>query len=230
MFNILYQPDLSICFLWVVALTLFFFIKSIIPGSITPHIRIILIFLLVLWLILHAVLSLKGFYLDFTGLPPRFIIVIGPPLLIIILIMIFKKDWLKDFSLKTLTWLHIVRIPVELILLGLFLDKQIPLLMTFEGRNFDIISGLTAPVIAFFCFHKNILSKKIALIWNFICLGLLLNIVINAVLSAPFVFQKFGFDQPNVAIAFFPFVWLPAFVVPVVLFSHLVCIYRLIKE
>jgi hypothetical protein len=230
MFNTLYQPDLSLCFIWVVALAFFFFIKSIIPGAITLHVKAILIFLLLLWLVLQAVLSSKGFYLDFTGLPPRFILAVGPPFLILILIVIFKKAWLRDFSLKTLTWLHIIRIPVELILLGLYLDKQIPQLMTFEGRNFDIISGLTAPVVAFFCFHKNVLNKKIALVWNFICLGLLLNIVINALLSAPFAFQKFGFDQPNVAVAFFPFIWLPSFVVPLVLFSHLVCIYRLIRE
>ena len=53
--------------------------------------------------------------------------------------------------------------------------------------------------------------------------------VANAVLSAPFAFQKFGFDQPNIAILYFPFIWLPCCIVPIVLFSHLVTIRQIIK-
>ncbi|WP_208646852.1 hypothetical protein [Pedobacter jejuensis] len=68
------------------------------------------------------------------------------------------------------------------------------------------------------------------LVWTFICLGLLLNIVVNAVLSASSPFQQFGFDQPNVTILNFPFSWLPAFIVPLVLFAHLATIRRLINH
>jgi hypothetical protein len=58
-------------------------------------------------------------------------------------------------------------------------------------------------------------------IWNWICLALLLNIVVRAVLSAPSPIQQFAFDQPNIAILHFPFVFLPGFIVPAVLFCHL---------
>jgi hypothetical protein len=102
--------------------------------------------------------------------------------------------------------------------------------MTFEGRNFDILSGLTAPVIFYFSFIKKKFHRKIFLIWNFICLGFLINIIANAVLSAPFSFQKFAFDQPNIAILYFPFNWLPSCVVPIVLFSHLVVIRQLLSN
>jgi hypothetical protein len=84
----------------------------------------------------------------------------------------------------------------------------VPQLMTFAGRNFDIISGITAPVIYFVCFKgSNVTNKKLLLWWNVMALALLLNIVINALLSAPFPFQQFAFDQPNIAILYFPFVW-----------------------
>lgn len=228
MMDSLYQPDLSIGFIWVVALAFFFLMKSFVPDSISLRSKIILAFLITGWLALQGVLSSKGFYLDFTGFPPRFAMAIGPPLLFILFLFIFRRKILQYFSLKILTWLHIIRIPVEIILFGLYLDKQIPQLMTFEGRNFDILSGLTAPVIAYCCFTKNLLSWKVALVWNFICLVLLLNIFVHAILSAPFVFQQFAFDQPNVAVAYFPFIWLPSFVVPLVLFSHLVSIVRLL--
>jgi hypothetical protein len=65
------------------------------------------------------------------------------------------------------------------------------------------------------------------LAWNFLCLGLLINIVFTALLSAPFPFQRFAFDQPNIALAYFPFTWLPCWIVPLVLLSHLVSIRKL---
>jgi len=68
------------------------------------------------------------------------------------------------------------------------------------------------------------LNRYALLIWNFICLALLLNIVFNAILSVPGVFQKFAFDQPNLAILAFPFALLPSVLVPLVLFSHLASI------
>lgn len=103
--------------------------------------------------------------------------------------------------------------------------------MTFEGRNFDIIAGITAPFMYFVCFNGAVVKNKgLLLAWNFICLALLINIVVNAVLAAPFSFQKFAFDQPNIAVLYFPFVWLPSFIVMLVLFSHLVVIRRLLKR
>ena len=102
--------------------------------------------------------------------------------------------------------------------------------MTFEGRNFDILAGITAPIIAYFGLTKTTLSRQTILLWNFICLALLLNIVINALLSAPSPIQKFAFDQPNIAILNFPFSWLPTFIVPIVLFGHLTSIRQLFKQ
>jgi len=93
--------------------------------------------------------------------------------------------------------------------------------MTFEGRNFDILCGLTAPFVYYFGYVKPVLSKKILLAWNIICLLLLVNIAVIAVLSGPFSFQRLAFDQPDIALLYFPFVWLPGFIVPVVLFAHL---------
>lgn len=126
--------------------------------------------------------------------------------------------------------LHIVRIPVELVLFYLCEAKTVPMLMTFEGRNFDILSGISAPIIFYLAFHLKILGPRWLILWNFICLGLLLNIVINAVLSAPFQFQRFAFDQPNIAVLYFPFNWLPSVIVPIVLLSHLVVLRQLTQH
>jgi hypothetical protein len=59
------------------------------------------------------------------------------------------------------------------------------------------------------------------IVWNSLGVLSLLNAVARAMLSAPFRFQQFAFDQPTIAILYFPFVLLPAFIVPAALVCHL---------
>ena len=186
--------------------------------------------ILLVWLFIQALVALTGFYQDTSVLPPRFLLAIGPPLVLIALLFLTRRgrQFIESLNLETLTLLHIIRVPVEIVLFWLFLHKGIPEVMTFEGRNLDIISGITAPVIYYLGFVSGKLWPRTILAWNLVCLALLVNIVTTAILSTPYPFQKFGFDQPNVAIFYFPFVWLPAMIVPVVLLSHLAAIRKLI--
>ena len=188
--------------------------------------------ILLTWLVIQAVIALTNFYTVTDTIPPRFLLLVMPPILFIILLFATNKGriFIDSLDIKALTLLHIVRVPVEIVLFRLFIYIMIPELMTFEGRNFDVISGISAPLIYYFGFVQKQLSNKIIIIWNVLCLMLLFNIVINAVFSAPFPFQKFAFDQPNIAILYFPFNWLPSCVVPLVLFSQLAAIRQLIKR
>ncbi len=185
-----------------------------------------------LWISMQAVIGLTGFYEVTNTLPPRFILLVAPPLLLILSLFLTQKgrQFIDSFNPPELIFLHIIRIPVELVLFWLASQKTIPDLMTFEGMNPDIISGISAPIVYYFGYVKKNWSAKILLIWNFVCLGLLFNIVIRAALSAPSPFQQLAFDQPNIAILYFPFLWLPCMVVPIVLFSHLICILQLLKS
>ena len=189
---------------------------------------------LVIWLIIQAVLSLNNIYnTDIHSFPPKIMLIgIFPTMLTIIILFATSKgrEFIGSLPLKHMTYLNIVRIPVEIVLFWLFLNKIIPELMTFEGRNFDIFAGLSAPIVAYFGFTKQKISRKAILIWNFVCLGLLINIVVNALFSAPSPIQQFAFDQPNIAILNFPFSWLPTFIVPIVLFGHLTSIRQLTKK
>ncbi len=184
------------------------------------------------WLALQTFIGLSEFYTVTKTGQPRFLLMVLPPILFIAGLFITTKgrQFIDSLDIQKLTLLHTIRIPVEIVLFWLFVGKTIPELMTFEGRNFDILSGLTAPIIFYFGFVKKVFNKKVILLWNILCLGLLVNIVANAVLSAPFPFQKFAFDQPNIAILYFPFNWLPSCVVPIVLFSHLVAIRQLLIQ
>ncbi|MBB6271666.1 hypothetical protein HDF26_002123 [Pedobacter cryoconitis] len=188
-----------------------------------------IIIVIVLWLVIQSILSLSGFYTVTSGIPPRFAILLFPPVILIALCFFTSKGKtaMDRSDVKILTLLHTVRIPVELGLYALYLHHAVPEIMTFEGRNFDILCGLTAPFVYYFGYIRNVLSRNILIVWNMVCLLLLANIVLTAVLSAPFAFQQFAFDQPNIALAYFPFAWLPCCIVPIVLFAHLVSLRRL---
>lgn len=185
-----------------------------------------------IWLIIQAWLSYSGVYTDYPRILPPNIILFGVLPALITIIILFNarkgKQFIDRLSMQMLSYVHIVRIPVELVLYGLFLNGAVPELMTFEGRNFDILAGITAPFVGFLGVGKSMMGKRSLLAWNFICMALLLNIVLNAVLSTPSPFQQFAFDQPNIAILNFPYSWLPAFIVPLVMFAHLAAIRKLI--
>jgi hypothetical protein len=187
----------------------------------------IVVAIILAWMLIHGVLAYAGVYLNTTGLPPRFSLTIAPTLIAIFLLFNTRKGkaFIDGLSLSQLSILHVVRIPVELVLLWLSLHKLVPQLITFEGQNFDIISGVTAPLAWFFARRGT--NTKLLLWWNVACLGLLVNVVVTAILAAPFSFQQFAFDQPNIAVLYFPFVWLPAVIVPLVLFAHLAAIRQL---
>ena len=197
----------------------------------TGHSKQVLIIIL-LWLALQSVISLSGFYTITKGLPPRFILLLLPPVIFIAALFLTKKGRLAidSYNAKALTMLHVVRIPVELTLYWLFLYHTVPSIITFEGLNFDILCGLSAPVVYYFGYIKKVLGSKVIIIWNVISLLLLANVVVTAVLSAPFPFQQFGFEQPNTALLYFPFIWLPCCIVPVVFFAHLVCLRQCIGQ
>ncbi|MEM6297431.1 MAG: hypothetical protein AAF740_01955, partial [Bacteroidota bacterium] len=109
---------------------------------------------LVLWLILQVVLSMIGVYSEnLNSLPPKiFLFGLLPTILVIVWLFIFKHRFIDGLPIKPLTYIHLVRIPVEFVLLWLFLEDQIPQIMTFEGWNFDILMGLSTPIIIFFGF------------------------------------------------------------------------------
>lgn len=219
------SSSVIILFIITVIITVWLFFRS---AKYPP----MLIAVITIWIILQSALGLNGFYTEWNAVPPRFILLIAPAVVCIIILLLTKqgRQFADNLNIKTLTLLHVIRIPVEITLYYLSVAKLIPRSMTFEGSNFDIISGITAPLIYYFVFVAKKISSKVFLMWNLLCLGLLLNVVITAILSAKTPFQQFAFDQPAICIAYFPFVLLPGVIVPIVLFSHLVIIRKLLLD
>lgn len=222
----------SAIFILTTFLTVSFFLFAVKRAISSSTLAKFLNFLILFWLLFQGFLAISGFYLNTDSIPPRLpVFAVFPAfILIVFLFIFFRKSLVKRLPLKTLTLLHVVRVPVELVLWQLFQNRQVPQLMTFEGRNFDILAGITAPLIAWLAFRNGKTNRPLLIVWNIFALILLFNIVINALLSFPSPFQQFAFDQPNRAVQYFPFVWLPSIIVPIVLFAHLASLWQLIKN
>ncbi len=188
-----------------------------------------LIFLVPFWLIFQAVVSISGFFQNTEAVPPRiFLFGAGPALLLIAIYFSFARgNFIGALPLRILTIIHVIRIPVELTLSWLYDGGMVPRIMTFHGTNFDILSGLTAPIIFFLAFRSGKVNKPLLAVWNIAALGLVFNIVITAVLCIPSPIQQLAFDQPNRAVLYFPYIWLPTVVVPIVFFCHFASLYKL---
>lgn len=143
---------ISLIFVLTTFLTAFIFYKATKKSKVT-------LFILLSWLTLQTLIARSGFYILTDSMPPRFILLVLPPFLFVIGLFITKKgrQFMDSLDARILTILHTIRIPVELVLFWLFVNKTIPQLMTFEGRNFDILSGLTAPLIFY---SGDLLPKK----------------------------------------------------------------------
>lgn len=192
----------------------------------------ILVFLLAFWIILQGFLAVSGFHQNTATVPPRIMLFgVFPALLLIIgYFIFFRKNFIEKLPLKILTLLHVIRIPVELVLLWLFQGGLVPQSMTFEGRNFDILSGITAPIVYLLAFRGGKINRTLLIIWNILALVLLFNIVGTAILSFPAFSPHLAPELQNRGVTYFPYAWLPTIIVPIVFFSHLASLWKLLKN
>ena len=188
----------------------------------------VIVLVLLGWIITISLLSVDGFYLDYS-LPPRLFMFLGVCLISFAVMFAIPKSraFLGKMPITTLHYLHIVRVPVEMVLWWLAVWSIVPMEMTFEGSNLDIVSGISAPFAAVFLVGARNKNRIGAIIWNLVALALLINIVSRAISYTPYFYD--GGDVPaNIGVFYFPYVLLPTFVVPAVFFCHLVSLYQLI--
>lgn len=110
------------------------------------------------------------------------------------------------------------RLPLELAMHARYEQGIMPVQMSYSGRNFDIVTGLTALAVAAIVRHRK--GRGVALAWNVMGLVLVLNVVTVGILSTP-RFAYFGSDRLNVWITYPPYVWLPAVMVLAAIAGHL---------
>lgn len=190
--------------------------------SLRPFILRASIFLLI-WLLLLAFLSLRGFFSSFQ-LPPRLPLALLIPLPIVVLTLRSRPELLNKIQPQWPVYLQSFRILVEIGLWLLVRNGSLPVQMSFEGRNFDILAGLLAFPVGYYCFVKKTWPTTIATIYNIGGLLLLLNIVAISTLSLPAPFRAFHNQPDSSLITHFPLIYLPGLLVPLAYTLHIISI------
>lgn len=188
--------------------------------------------LLVGWLAAMGVLATRGFFAALmTRFPPPLALALVPPW--ITLLCCVAVPALRRYLIRTpLTWLigfQVFRVGIEYVLWLLHHQGEMPRAMTFEGQNIDLVVGATAPLIAVLVARPRSWTPLLALVWNVLALLILFNTIRVAFQSVPGVFYKTSMQPPNTIVGQFPFIWLPAFVVPVAALGHLLAIAQVLS-
>jgi hypothetical protein len=187
------------------------------------------IFFTTAWLVLTGILAEQGFFADFSVMPPRPVLAIFIPLPIILALALSKKSRIILLATPAY-WLIIFqsfRVFVELILWLGFLEGMIPWQMSFEGRNWDILTGIISIPIAWAVMQRVKGYRTWILLFNITGMITLINVLAVALLSMPTPLRYFNNEPSLEKIAGFPMIYLPAVLVVLAYSFHIFSLRRL---
>jgi hypothetical protein len=177
------------------------------------------------WMVLTAGLATKGVLSRADLTPPPMALLIAGVVALSVAIGVspFGGRLAHDVPLTTLVALQMFRLPLELVMHRAATLGIMPNELSYTGYNLDIVTGTGAVVLFIALQVWPALPRAFVWAWNLWGLWCLMAIVVIAVTTAPMV-RAFG-DDPrhiNTWVLFFPYVWLPAVLVPIAIAGHLV--------
>lgn len=184
----------------------------------------------VIYLVIPGILASRGMLDRYNPLP-------APALLMVMALTICTltttlssvgRRLIAAVGLPALVGFQAFRIPVEWLLHRLYQEGTVPVQMTYAGRNFDVVTGVTAAALGLWLARGG-RSRGLVLAWNILGLALLTNIVTIAILSTPVPFRRFLDGPPNMLPSVWPYVWLPSFLVQLALAGHVLVFRQLLS-
>lgn len=125
----------------------------------------------------------------------------------------------RGLPLAWLVGFQAFRLPLELAMHRAYTEGVMPVQLSYEGRNIDIVTGITALVLAVAMTRWRV-PRGVVMAWNVMGLALLVNVVGVAIASLP-VFAAFGQDRLNVFVTRLPYTLLPMVMVLAAWAGHL---------
>jgi hypothetical protein len=181
---------------------------------------------LLLWLTYVGSLSYLGVIRNPTLRPPG-IAYILLPVTVFVFLGVVRSDLARRFASAVPLWLLIgfqcYRIGVELLLHRLWRDGLVPQMLTYRGANFDILIGLSAPVIAWLSL-KGKAGLGLAFVWNILGLVALANIATRSLLTSPGPMHMLHTEVANLAFGRFPYTFVPGFFAPFAVILHVLAL------
>jgi hypothetical protein len=179
----------------------------------------------VAWMGLTATAARSGWLAQFERRPPPLMFLVLGVVTIGLAVGATRVGAVLAAGLPTaaLVGLQAFRLPLELVMHQAAREHIMPSQMSYSGYNFDIVTGITAIVVAVLA-HQRRAPRWLLVGWNLLGSALLLIIVAIALAATP-LFHAFGPENLNTFVSHSPYVWLPAVMVATAFAGHLV-IYR----
>ena len=173
------------------------------------------------WMTVTWQAAASGALRQWDATPPPFAILVLAILLIAFRIAFSPTG--RQLAVHLPLWVLVAvqgfRYPLELAMHRMHERTIMPVQMSYSGFNFDIVTGVTAVLVAALVATGRA-GRTVVWAWNILGTLLLANVVVIAIVSTP-RFRYFGDDQLNVWVTYPPFVWLPAVLVAAALAGHL---------
>lgn len=183
----------------------------------------------VAWALILAGLAVAGFFANFAAMPPRIPISIVVPLAVMV-VLVFSRGGTILLQVMPPHWpiyAQTIRIGVELVILLAVLNRMMPIQLSMEGRNFDIVTGLLAVPVGYYVFVVHRWPRWVAVVYHLMGMGLLVNVLAVSFLSMPTPMRVFFNEPANTLITQFPFIFLPGMLVPLAFSLHIVSLRQL---
>ena len=176
-----------------------------------------------IWVAVVSAASFAGLLLPRLGGPPvPFVIMLASVIAggIVIARSAAGDRLARHAPLAWLVGFQAFRLPLELAMHRAYTEGVMPVQMSYSGRNFDIVTGITAVVLGI-AMAITVVPRWVVAAWNWMGLLLLVNVVSVAVVSTP-MFAWFGPERLNVFVMRMPYTLLPAVMVLAAWAGHLI--------
>ena len=182
---------------------------------------------LVCWLIYVSAISVTGIF-ENSSMPPRIPLLLVMPTFLFFTYFFTSKKFKPVIAATPHSWpvyFQSFRVIVELLIYSAFLKGVLPKSATFDGHNFDILIGLTAPLVAYLTFTRGKVSKPLFFLWN--VAGLItLAIVVLILMRHAYVVTNDSLSILHKGLGDFPYTYLAGLFMPLAVFMH---IFSLVK-
>jgi hypothetical protein len=179
------------------------------------------------WLALTGAVS-GGGVLEHAVLPPPLALFLVASLAVAVLAArsSLGTRLIQGLPIAALVGLQAFRLPLEIVLHSWKNQGVIPVQMTFEGHNFDILTGVLAIATSVYLYRAGEhASRSVVLAFNVVGSALLLAVTTIAVLSSPLPIRAYP-EGPALMLGYhFPYGWIVPFCVGGALFGHIL-VYR----
>jgi hypothetical protein len=178
---------------------------------------------------LDLVVGSSGILLKFDQMPPPFMLFFLTNLAIAFGFAFspFGTVLARYLSFSALIGFQGFRILAELLLYSGLREGITPVQMTFEGYNFDIVTGVSAILLSLYLRKNPAAHMGLIRAWNFMGVGFLLIIAFVALTSLPVPFRVFMNEPSNIWVGLAPYTLLPGVLVVAAVVGHILVFRKL---